>query len=355
MIGTRLVRAARNPGDIVNDQILDSIPADRREHARVALMGAFDRAPLTGLQRINGGASGALIYRVEVADRPYLLRLEKPERDGFRDPVRSFACMTIAAAAGVAPPVHFADPTIGAAIITFVPQQPIADYPGGREQLAIALGSLARRLQEAPPFPPVTPYLDIVDFLLRRLRDSGPFAPGAFAAYLEDFARIREAYRWDPGSLVSSHNDPNPGNILFDGERLWLIDWETACRNDPLVDTAILANYFASSPELEEMLLRAWLGRAPDRLVRARLTLMRQLVRLFYAGVILSMVPPTGDDRPEADATGLADFFAVLTAGRLVMGQPETMRAFGKAFLHEFRLALAAPGFAEALAVARSG
>jgi hypothetical protein len=334
--------------------MLDIIPVERREHARLALTGAFGRAPLTGLQPVSGGASGALIYRAEVADRPYLLRLEKPERDGFHDPVRSFACMSIAAEAGVAPAVHFADATSGAAIIAFVSQRPIEDYPGGREQLAGALGSLVRRLQQTPPFPPVTPYLDIVDFLLLRLRDSGLFAPGSLAAYLEGFARIRGAYRWEPGSLVSSHNDPNPGNILFDGERLWLIDWETACRNDPLVDIAVLANYSASSPELEGMLLRTWLGRAPDRLTQARLTLMRQLVRLFYAGVILSMVPPTGDDRPEANATALTDFFAALTAGRFVMGQPETMRAFGKAFLREFRLAQSAPGFEEALTIARS-
>jgi thiamine kinase-like enzyme len=39
---------------------------------------------------------------------------------------------------------------------------------------------------------------------------------------------------------VSSHNDSIPSNILFDGDRLWLIDWESAYRNDPLVDVAIV-------------------------------------------------------------------------------------------------------------------
>jgi phosphotransferase family enzyme len=339
----------------VNDQVLKSIPADRREHARVALTYAFDRAPLTGLQRISGGASGALIYRAEVAGRPYLLRLERQEGGGFHDPVRSFACMRIAAEAGIAPVMHFADATIGAAILEFVPQRPILDYPGGRERLTCALGSLLRRLQQTALFPPIAPYPDIVDFLLLRLRNSTLFAPGSLAAHIEGFARIREAYGWDPSSIVSSHNDPNRGNILFDGERLWLIDWETAFCNDPLVDVAILANYIASSPELEGVLLRTWLGRAPDRLMQARLTLMRQFVRLFYATVTLSMVPPTGGDRPETLAPTLAEFYAALATGRFVMGQPETMRAFGKAFLREFLLGLSAPGFEEALTVARSG
>jgi len=58
--------------------------------------------------------------------------------------------------------------------------------------------------------------------------------------HLEGFETIRAAYPWDASALVSSHNDPNPRNILFDGQRLWLVDWELRFRNDPLTDIAIL-------------------------------------------------------------------------------------------------------------------
>ena len=37
---------------------------------------------------------------------------------------------------------------------------------------------------------------------------------------------------------VSSHNDVLPRNVLFDGKRLWLIDWENGNRNEPLADLA---------------------------------------------------------------------------------------------------------------------
>jgi aminoglycoside phosphotransferase (APT) family kinase protein len=69
---------------------------------------------------------------------------------------------------------------------------------------------------------------------------TGLFAPGVLDAYTEHLARIREIYVWDSEKSVSSHNDPLPNNILFDGERLWMIDWESAYRNDPLVDVAIV-------------------------------------------------------------------------------------------------------------------
>jgi hypothetical protein len=340
----------------MTDSLIDSVPADRREAARLALASAFGRAPLTRLQPVSGGASGALIYRAEVAGRPYLLRLEKTERVGFHDPVRSFACMRIAAEAGVAPPTHFADPATGAAIMAFVPQRPILEYPGGCEPLARALGALLARLQRAPAFPPITPYPDIIGFLLLQLRNSNLFAPGALAAHSEGFARIRAVYRWDPGSLVPSHNDPNRGNILFDGERLWLIDWESAFCNDPLVDITIVANYLASPAELEDALLQSWLGRAPDRLTRARLTLMRQFTRLFYGTMMLSSAAATPRGAPETlDAPTLAEFGIALTEGRFAIGTPETMHVFGKAFLREFLAGLSAPGFDEALTVARQG
>ncbi|HEY6715034.1 MAG TPA: hypothetical protein VI232_01710, partial [Reyranella sp.] len=88
----------------------DRIPADRREDARSALTAAFGPAPLTAVQRVTSGAS-ALIYRIEVADRPYLLRLESFQRDEIRDPERAYRCMRTAVEAGIAPALHHADPT----------------------------------------------------------------------------------------------------------------------------------------------------------------------------------------------------------------------------------------------------
>ena len=88
--------------------------------------------------------------------------------------------------------------------------------------------------------------------------------------------------------MVSSHNDLVPSNILFDDKRLWLIDWESAYSNDPLVDVAITLDNLASSSELESLLLKAWLGRAPDDALYGRLALIRALTRLYYAGVLLS-------------------------------------------------------------------
>jgi thiamine kinase-like enzyme len=64
------------------------------------------------------------------------------------------------------------------------------------------------------------------------------FVDGLLDAASERLVQIRETYAPEAENFVSSHNDVLPRNILFDGNRLWLIDWEGAYRNDPLVDLA---------------------------------------------------------------------------------------------------------------------
>jgi hypothetical protein len=145
--------------------------------------------------------------------------------------------------------------------------------------------------------------------------------------------------------LVSSHNDPMPNNILFDGERLWLIDWESAYRNDPLVDVAIVLDSLARSPELEDVLLRAWLGRAADEAVRARLALVRALTRLYYAGVLLSASALAPRAMPETDLSvpTLAEFELASGEGRIRPGTLQTKHVLGKMFLASFLTGAASP------------
>lgn len=331
---------------------IDQVPQDRRHKARTALAAAFGSAAVTALQPITSGAS-ALSYRIEVAGRSCLLRLESSRRDEVRDPQRAYACMRAAVEAGIAPALHHADPAAGVAIMDFVPQRPLSDHPDGAKGVARDLGTLLARLQATPAFPPVFDYPTVIGVLFDQLLGSGLFAPGLLDPHHAGFERIREACRWDAGALVSSHNDLNPGNILFDGERLWLVDWETAYRNDPLVDVATLTIFFATVPELEAVLLRSWLGREPDHALRARLILMRQLARLFYGcAASLNAAHALPAVMPETDLAALtpAQFGDAVAQGRLVVGAPEAQRMVGKMALAGFLAALATPAFEQALA-----
>jgi aminoglycoside phosphotransferase (APT) family kinase protein len=336
--------------------MFESIPAIRRDAARVAFKTVFGATPLSSLQPITTGAS-ALIYRIEAGGRPHLLRLESPIRDPVRDPERSYLCMRMAAEAGIAPPLLYADADAGVTIMAFVADRPLADYPAGPGALADALGVLTARLQATPAFPAVADYRSILAGMFDRLVAAGLYADGLLAPHRDGFERVCDGYPWDASAPVSSHNDPHPGNILFDGTRLWLIDWETAYRNDPVVDAAVMTLYIAASPETQEALVRSWLGRPSDRVLRARLVLMRQLVKLFYGlanGLFVAAAQP-GLIETNLAAPTPAAFRAAIDRGRLIANSLDAQRVGGKVALRTFIEGLASPAFAKALDVVLCG
>ena len=186
---------------------------------------------------------------------------------------------------------HYIDEAARIAVMDFENEQPLRGFPGGARALAHAVGAMLARVQQTPPFPDFVEYPDIVGRLWRWVCQTGVFAPGVLDPCTERLARFLETYVWDPAQCVSSHNDPVPRNVLFDGQRLWLIDWESAYRNDPLVDVAIALDNFAPAPELEPVLLRAWLGGEPSAELSARLvgarahpTLLRRRIAQRFGG-----------------------------------------------------------------------
>jgi aminoglycoside phosphotransferase (APT) family kinase protein len=334
--------------------MFEVVPEDRRDEARDALAVAFGLQRVESLRPVVGGASGTLTYRVEAAGRAYLMRLEPP-RDVMRDPDRGYTCMRIAAEAGVAPPVRHLDPGSRIAVMDFLEARPLSAFPGGGVALARAQGELIARLQRTDVFPPLRDYPELLAGMLAYLQTCGRYRPELFDLHAEALARIRDAYAWDPTALVSSHNDPNPGNFIFDGTRLWLIDWETAFRNDPLADVAILVDHPAVAPVEAQALLETWLGRAPDASLRARLTLMRLMTRFYYGAVMLSVGAPAHDPADDLQALSPEALQAAAAEGRLKIGPLETLVVVGKTTLARFLTGLADPRIEEAFAIARAG
>jgi hypothetical protein len=153
--------------------------------------------------------------------------------------------------------------------------------------------------------------------------------------------------------VVAAHNDPNTSNLLFDGRRLWLVDWETSSPNDPLVDLAVVANELAPTSDLVDVLLTAWRGRGegdgppPDDRLRARLALAQFATRLF-AGCMIALLTVQLGAPPLADLDGPTPS----ELERLPRGAPETMVAFAKVVLGGLRATSLHPSFARTLEVA---
>jgi thiamine kinase-like enzyme len=74
---------------------------------------------------------------------------------------------------------------------------------------------------------------------------------------LQNYADILELAS-APYDLVFGHNDLLAANILDDGERLWLIDWDYAGFNSPLFDLGGLASNNQFEENQEKWLLEAY-------------------------------------------------------------------------------------------------
>lgn len=321
-----------------------ALPAAQRDTASSAITAVLGSAAIVKVRPVKGGVSGAVVLLIESSGRHFVLRIEGPASP-LRNP-HQYVSMRIAAEAGIAPRIHYLNADDRVVMMDFIEDRPLETYPGGPLGLAQAVGAMLKQLQALPLFPCFMEYPDIVERLWTHVRKTGLFAEGLLDAASERLVEIRKVYALDTEKYVSSHNDLLPRNLLFDGRRLWLIDWENAYRNDSLFDPATALDNFAPSAELEEVLLHAWLGRTPDRLLRDKLALVRSLTRLFYAGVLFSASASDAPAKPDANlsAPTSAEFERAIRAGRLKAGTTETTHVLGKMFLASFLSGAAPPG-----------
>jgi Ser/Thr protein kinase RdoA (MazF antagonist) len=234
--------------------------------------------------------------------------------------------------------VHYADETAGVVLMDFVVERPLTTFPGGGPALVRALGEMVARLQTTAPFPQVTKdFGALVEVLLNLIVDGGLFAPGVLDSHVAGLSRVRAEY---PGASaqVSAHNDINPRNVLFDGKRLWLVDWELAFRNDPLADVANIANNFSEVPDVDTHVLEGWQDRSPDDDTRHHLALMRDLHRLFYGCGMLAEFIGQRDPEPALTALTPDEFRAAIAHGEL-RGMSELVFVLGKMHLSGFTAA----------------
>jgi hypothetical protein len=328
----------------MSDDPFAGLPVAQRHTALSTIRDVLGAAAIATVRPVTGGVSGAFVFSVEAKSRRFVLRIEGPASP-LRNPHQYFS-MRIAAEAGIAPRLHYLNANEQVVIMDFIEDRPFETYPGGRRGLAQAIGTMLERLQTLPLFPSFVDYPDIVNRLWTHVCRAGLFADGLLDAASQRLAQIRDVYALRSEEYVSSHNDVLPRNVLFDGKRLWLVDWENGYRNDPLVDLATALDNFAPSLELEEVLMFAWLGHEPDSLLRHRLALVRALTRLFYAGVLFSASAsaPRAKPDPSLSAPTSAEFERAIRDGRLLPETPETSHVLGKMFLASFLSGAAPPG-----------
>ena len=277
------------------------IPEEKTAAVTLGLNEAFGVAEFEDIRDLTERPGSNRAFRIVVRGSAYLLRINT--RAG--DMARHFTCMQAAANAGLAPRVKYACPADRVSITDFVEAVP---FPAA--DALVRIPAMLRTLHALPPFPGA-PFNTTCTFLLnkgpaldgflQKFRSSSSLPENETAELLARYQQVAEAYsRLDP-DLAPAHNDLfKPDNMLYDGTRLWLVDWEASFQNDRYADLAVVANMIVTNESEESIYLEAYFGKPPNDDQRARFHLMKQLAHMFYAMAFLTLGPP-GDPVPSYD------------------------------------------------------
>ena len=300
------------------------------------------RGSATTITSITGGLSGAGVHRVDADGRSFVLKVSRSDEsiDSWRTRLE---ILLLAADAGVAPRVIHTDEMRRAVRSEFVAGTPfVASYfdPRTRNAAVDVLARTLRRVHELP-VPASVSSQNPRELLATAWSDlSGTTRIPAFVG-----VAVRRVLDETPPrsgrDTVLSHNDVNPGNLVYDREKLLLVDWDAAARNDPYFDLATIALFFRMDDETCRHLLSAHDGE-PVVEIPSVFAYLRRFIAVLCAVVGMGMRLSNGHESDEShemetleSALSLAQFYQKLRAGDLRLDSPEGGRAFGLALVKE--------------------
>lgn len=310
------------------------IPGSRSAAVEDALVQTFNTIVLQEIILLTGGLSAACVYKIVVNDQSYILKLADPA-----EVIHDHSCMEAAASAGIAPPVYYLNKATGITITGYIQQFPLQTAFKSPDILLIELTKTIRGIHELPLFSKENSLLDTVEGLITEFKTSQMLTGAAFDNCFAYYEVIKTHYPWYDSDRVSSHNDLNPNNMIFDGEKIWIIDWDAAFGNDRYVDLAIIANFFAAADQEEHLMLETYFGDNLNEYHKARFFIMRQICRIVYAMLMFRLANSSKEDEgshdPDMQEATMAAVRKQLMNGQLNLAEYRGQLLFGKAMLNE--------------------
>jgi thiamine kinase-like enzyme len=217
------------------------------------------------------------------AGGPWVVRIPGAETDLLGiDRSTEFAATVAAASVGVGPEVIGLVEPEGYLVTRFIDGRLMDEQTLRQAPTLSRVADSLRRVHDGPVIPGVFAPLAVAATYRRLAAEAGVPIPPACEEALGIARRIDRAQSARPDAPRPCHNDLLSANLIDDGQRIRIIDWEYAAMGDPLFDLGNLsANHDLTEAE-DELLLEAYDGAADERRL-ARLTLMRVMSDLREA------------------------------------------------------------------------
>jgi aminoglycoside phosphotransferase (APT) family kinase protein len=191
------------------------------------------------------------------------------------------AMQTLAAAAGLAPPIVLADPDG-----RFIVMPHAAGVSPGAAAMQDArllrrIGAWLARLHALTP-PAGLPAIDFGERAAGYLARVATARPDPFVEWLARELEGRRAALPAPARLAACHHDLHRRNLIDDGERILAIDWEYAGPGDAAADFAACVGYHDLGAQGFEALLEGYGG--AQRAMRSRIDALAWIFDCLWYG-----------------------------------------------------------------------
>ncbi len=211
--------------------------------------------------------------RVTTGERDVVVRISAEDSALLAiDREAEFANSSAAAASGAAPPVVEYLPDQHLLVVEYVDGRTLADDDLADVETLRRVALACRRLHSGPRFVNDFDVFTVHRAYLDTVIECGFRLPTGYLDLLPKVSRVRAALSAYPPETVPCNNDLLPANLIDDGERIWIIDFEYGGNNDPCFELGNIWSEATLSLDHLDVLVAAYFGQErPDLVARARL------------------------------------------------------------------------------------
>jgi thiamine kinase-like enzyme len=220
-------------------------------------------------------------YKVATPDGTFVARISSGGSELLAiDRDREYRNSVTAAAAGAGAPVAEYRPEHSLLVVGYIEGRTLGAADVARPENIPRIAAACCRLHAGARFGNDFDMFEIQRGYLSVARSRGFKIPAGYDDLLPQFTAAEQALAIRREGTVPCNNDLLPANLIDDGERIWLIDYELSGNNDACFELGNIAAEAHLEPEALEHLVTAYYGR-PRRSKIARAWLLGGLVGMY--------------------------------------------------------------------------
>lgn len=227
-------------------------------------------------------------FYLETTDhKKFLLRVFN-NQTSLEDRKREISVNQLTSAAHISPELYWSAPDTGL-VMDYIDHPTYNTKDLQTISIAVNAGTLLAQLHKMEGFPEISLKIDRFPAIAAQIKKLLTPLPLAIQKTIDDTNALIEIYR-PHISQTAVHNDVHEKNLIYDGHRFWLIDWEEAGLGDPFIDLATLSVAFGFTEPLLEVFLDHYFEEGYTPLDLYKLDTMRCFVKAFYGFTILQQI-----------------------------------------------------------------